>query len=174
MGKGGSILMITLWILTILVIFSLGLGHRAVINLKLTQYQKDRLSLSYLAKAGVNRSISEAVNDKTQNYDDLKDSWADNQDVFKDMSFQKNSSESVTIGYLTQDRKTGKDTVVYGLIDEERKININRIDAIGQRQLFEILKNTKLDTAKAEELKNIIVEWIDDKRTEAERSFKNS
>ena len=57
MNKKASILMINLWILALLVIFAIGLGHRASINLRLLRYQRDALKASLFANAGINKAV---------------------------------------------------------------------------------------------------------------------
>jgi len=49
--------MISLWILAILVVFALGLGRRAMMNLRIAKYQKDKLKASCLARAGIKQAI---------------------------------------------------------------------------------------------------------------------
>jgi len=79
-GNKGSILMIAMWVMAILVIFTLGLGHRASINLRLAKYQKDRLKAAYLAKAGISKAIAILQEDKntpqTSGYDSLNEIWS--------------------------------------------------------------------------------------------------
>lgn len=168
MNKKGSVLMITLWILAILVIFALGLGHRATINLRLVKYQRDRLKATYLAKAGINRAIVELETDKNT-YDSLNETWSTGSDstgksLFENVEIEEGLGETFTVKYLYD-----KDKNVYlCMADEERKININGIEPLGQKLLKEIfnfvdefrgLRGIKDD---AEGLKNAIVDYIDD------------
>ena len=55
--------MISLWILAILTILAVGIGHRVSMGLRLARYQKDKLKGLYLAKAGLKVLIVEK-NDK--------------------------------------------------------------------------------------------------------------
>ena len=57
MNKRASVLMIVLWILAALVLFALGLGHRASIHLKISSFQKDRIKAGFLARAGIQKAI---------------------------------------------------------------------------------------------------------------------
>lgn len=110
--------MISLWILAILVVFALGLGHRAAINLRLAKYQRDRLKTTCLAKAGINKAIAVLKKDiapdsPTKDYDSLLETWATGEDngnnIFKDIEIVKDSGEKFTL-YI---------------MDEESRININ-------------------------------------------------
>ena len=81
MNKKGSILMITLWILALLVIFTLSLGQRSLINLKLMRYQRDSLKAYYLAKSGINKAIDVLGKDENKDYDSLDESWSTGKDA---------------------------------------------------------------------------------------------
>lgn len=174
MGKKGSVLMISLWILAILVVFALGLGHRASINLRLARYQRDRLKALYLANVGINRAIAEIINDSTQNYDSLKDNWTDNKKVFekivlKEESAEENPAEFATVSYKVKDQTTGEEGIIYGVIDEERKVNINSLNKYLLQQLF-ILRGYETD---AEGLADVIIKWINSEKEEGKEIFKN-
>jgi len=155
--------MICLWILAILVVFALGLGHRAVINLQLAKYQRDRLKATCLAKAGINRAIVELENEDST-YDSLNDTWstgkdANNNNIFQDIEIVQNSGESFSVR----------------VTDEDAKININ--NAAGSKQLLAALL-TERNIEDADNLANTIIDWIDENNTnyrgEAENEvFKN-
>ena len=151
--------MVALWILASLVIFAVGLGYRTMIDLRLARYQRDRLKASCLAKAGLNRAISEIKND-TNTFDSFQDSWADNENIFKSISPENNANESASVFYTTID-EYNKPKIVYGVADEERKININRTDNYGQLLIEGLLFSlTEVDAADASTLSEIAVEWM--------------
>ncbi len=164
MDKKGSVLMISLWILAILVVFALGLGHRGVINLRLAGYQKGRLKATCLAKAGINRAIRELLKDNSD-YDTLSESWStgrdeNNNNIFEDIEIAEGSGEKFSVR----------------VTDEDAKININNADA-GSRQLLVALL-TDRNIEDADNLANTIIDWIDENNTnyrgEAENElFKN-
>jgi len=105
----------TIWILIILATLAVSIGHRVSLSLHLSNYQQEKLNAFYLARAGVNRSIFEIINDKTPDYDSLNDNWANNKEVFEKITLSKNNNEFSVVSH--------QDT--FGVIDEERKININ-------------------------------------------------
>ena len=151
--------MVALWILASLVIFAVGLGYRTMIDLRLARYQRDRLKASCLAKAGLNRAISEIKND-TNTFDSFQDSWADNENIFKSISPENNANESASVFYTTID-EYNKPKIVYGVADEERKININRTDNYGQLLIEAMLLSlTDVDAADAGALSEIAQEWV--------------
>lgn len=163
-NRKGSILMICLWILAILVIFAISLGNRAVINLRLARYQRDRLKAYCLAKAGINKAkvlLNEDENDPdTGDYDTVEECGVNLGDKKPEEIFSQNWNNKIdgfNIGY--KDYSGG---FVYGLRDEESKININRADETSRQQLTEffILNDINLDEAAA--LSDNIFDWIDE------------
>jgi len=163
--------MISLWILAILVVFAVGLGHRASINLRLARYQRDRLKAYFLAKAGIQKAIVQLENDKN-GYDNLDETWSTGIDsvtkkpLFENAEINEGSGETFTIRYL-YDKEKG---IYLCMSDEERKININFLDKKQLKQLF-ILRGLDAD---AESLAKTIFEWISGSGTEEEKKvFKN-
>lgn len=150
-------LIISLWILAILTILAISIGRQVSMALYLSKYQKNRLKAISLAKAGINRAIVELERDSTPNYDALNETWNTGGDstgksLFENVEIEQGSGETFTVT----------------ITDEERKININGIEPLGQNLLKEIfnfadefrgLRGIKDD---AEGLKNAIVDYIDD------------
>ncbi len=116
-SKAQAIIIIS-WVLVILTILVVVIGHRVSLALSLSGYHRDRLKAVYLAKAGINRAIAEIISDAAQDYDALTDSWADNEKVFAKIAFDGSQSEFATVGYTQEE-------FIFGTVDEERKININ-------------------------------------------------
>ncbi len=119
MKKNAQILIIALWILVILAVLAVSIGYRVSLALRLGSYQTEDLKSLYLAKSGVNRAIVEINRDLTKN-DNLSDSWAENQEAFRRISFSQDSSEFASVSYIDSNAD-----LVFGVQDEERKININ-------------------------------------------------
>ncbi|MFB3107794.1 MAG: PilX N-terminal domain-containing pilus assembly protein, partial [Candidatus Binatia bacterium] len=117
----GSILMVVLWILAFLVLLGIGLGYSTSIDQRLVSYQRDRLMALYLAKAGYFRASVEIEKDLTPKLDSYLDSWAHNPELFQEARLGEGT---FTVGYpvLTED---GSEEVVYGVMDEDRKVNVN-------------------------------------------------
>ena len=117
----GSILVLTLWILTMLVLLSVGLGYTTSIDQRLVSYQRDRLRALYLAKAGYFRALAEIEQDSTPEVDSYLETWAQNPEVFQDAAL----GEGIfTVSYSVPG-EDGEKKVVHGVVDEERKVNIN-------------------------------------------------
>lgn len=120
----GSVLIQVLWTLAILVLLSLALGSTTALDQRLVSYQRDRLTALYLAKAGYVRALVELERDPLPQADSYLDSWAHNPEAFRQAPL---GPGSFTVSYASpvspgQDRSAG---VVYGAVDEERKIDIN-------------------------------------------------
>lgn len=143
-------LIISLWILAILTILAISIGRQVSMALYLSKYQKNRLKAISLAKAGINRAIVELEEDSTPNYDALNETWNTGSDstgksLFENVEIEQGSGETFTLT----------------IIDEERKININKIDDFGKEQLVALFRFAGLGETEAGDLKNIIVAWID-------------
>lgn len=144
--RKGSVLMVSMWVLAMLVIFAIGLGRRASLNLKLSRLQRDGLRARFAAEAGIKKAIANLKNDQN-NYDSLDESWNANQKI----SF--GSGESFTLQ----------------IADEERKININ---TASQELINAMLKESGADEEKASRIAEYICIWRGDNNpsfdTEAE------
>lgn len=154
--------MITLWVLAMLAIFAVGLGHRSAVNLRLTRYQRDRLRAACLAKAAINRAIVELIQDGNNgnNYDTLSESWANNETIFKKIALSVNQDEYASVGYTVKDDYEQRQ--VFGLIDEEGKININECAKNDQRfqVLVKLFDFAGVEESESEKLKNLLVQWV--------------
>jgi type II secretory pathway component PulK len=127
--NNATILIITLWVLTLLSAITLSLTYRMGIELKIASNRLAVDKAFYTAKAGVVQAIS-VLNQDTNNYDALNESWSNyNADLysvnlFKDVSVGEGK---FNISYIYEkDIFSGGSTVFYGMEDEERKININK------------------------------------------------
>lgn len=117
----GSILIFVLWVLAVLSLLGLGLGYAASLDLRLVGYQRERLTALYLAKAGYVRALAELERDPTPEVDSYLDPWAHNPEAFQQTTLGEGRF-SVSYSLRGED---GSDGVVYGVIDEDRKVNIN-------------------------------------------------
>ena len=171
MNKRGSILIITLWILAILSLLAISFAHHTAIGIKLAEYHISSLRNLYICKAGIKRACYELNRDKEENvYDSLNDSWSNNPEAFKNVGV---GIGAFTISYQIED-DNGNVIRVYGMIDEERKININKLvkngvqDEVRISQVRKLLKILDIDTVIAD----YIVDWLDsDSLGEGEEDF---
>jgi hypothetical protein len=126
MRKKGSVLIISLWIATILALFTFGLAHRTSLNLKIVRNQKNRLKAYNLAMAGINKAIMLAQEDsrdsETKDYDTILECGVSLKDKEPKEIFSESSpetSEGFAVGFYNDSNE-----FVYGMTDEESKINV--------------------------------------------------
>ena len=141
MNKRAQTLIFSLWILAILTFLAVGIGHRVSMALRLSRYQRDKLKASCLAQAGMNIAIAELRKDNTNNYDSLDESWAENEGLFKKVVITENQDEFATVGYTIME--DGEQKIIFGVVDEERKLNIN---TASKELLLAFLEEYKIDS----------------------------
>ena len=130
-------------------VLSVGIGYRVSTGLKLNFAKRSALKAHYLANAGVNLAISEIKKlSIASTPDTLLDKWADNEDLFKKITINDNTQDFATVNSAD-----GK----YGVVDEERKININT----ASKELLTVLLE-ELDLASPEEVADNILIWRGD------------
>jgi type II secretory pathway component PulK len=122
MDKKAQILVFSLWVLVILTILTVHTAHRVAIALRLNYYQKNKLAAAYMAHAGLNRAIAEIESDSAD-FDSLIDGWADNKIAFEHIVIGDERRQAASVYFIQEEE--GKAASVFGVIDEQRKININ-------------------------------------------------
>ena len=140
----GAILLSSLWILIILTLMAAGISFRSRLMIRLTQNYLNETRHYQLALSGYYQALIVLGEDETKNYDALTDPWANNSEAFSEVSVEKTGKYSI---YYQQSTKE----TVYGILDEERKININTAPE-------EVLLNLPGFT---EELVASLSDWID-------------
>lgn len=124
MNKKSQVLIISLWVLLMLTILAVSIGHRVSLALRVSGYQRDALKAVYLARAGINLAGTELQKDQNQ-YDGLDEVWSTGLDpvskkpLFESLEIEKGSGETFTVGYPYDEEQ------YLCMMDEERKININ-------------------------------------------------
>ena len=149
--KKAQALIISLWVLVILTVLTVSVGHRVSMALHLSSYQKDKLKALYLAKAGVNCVIAELERD-LNSYDGLTENWVDNEEIFGKIMFTDNQNEFAVVSYVL--KEDGRDEIKFGVVDEEKKININTAN---KELLISLLEGYEVNGAA--DLANNILIW---------------
>ncbi|MFH1593562.1 MAG: hypothetical protein ABID09_02565 [Candidatus Omnitrophota bacterium] len=154
----GSILVITLWSLFLLTTFVIYLSYGVRQKLTLVKRLEERDQLHYISEAGVKTALFEIAkeNNVERTSDALRDNWSNNPGMFKDRRIGEGRF-SVLYNYL--DEESRSPGVRYGLIDEERKININTMDRAALQRLFKIVLGA--DEIEQQELAASIIDWRD-------------
>jgi len=162
--EGGSILIITLWSLCLLATFAVILGYGTRQKMVLVHRLDERDKLRFIAEAGVKKAISqlkkraetETETETERQYDSLNDDWSNNIGAFKQIRVADGRFD---ICYDYIDEQSAISETRYGLIDEERKLNINKASHTILRRLFRIVLD--FDKIEAQELAASIVDWRD-------------
>ncbi|MBI2870122.1 MAG: general secretion pathway protein GspK [Candidatus Omnitrophica bacterium] len=121
----GTILIITLWVVSILALFAVGIGYRMGLLIKMAGYKRDVKVARELAFAGFSWSLAQLAQDANA-YDSLYECGITLEDEEEpDKVFQR---LPVGQGYFTIShavRESRKWILKPGFTDEERKINVN-------------------------------------------------
>ncbi|MFH1381053.1 MAG: hypothetical protein ABIH57_02650 [Candidatus Omnitrophota bacterium] len=171
--QDGSILIVILWSLFFLSALAVAISAYVRPELDLAGKLMDRTKMYYLANAGVKRAILEIDRDETDTYDTLSDVWSNNNNVFTktevdDGSFSIVSrladepvNDSSNLPFLEPSRAQSIDgQAEYGLIDEGRKININKVPHSVLKKLFEI--TCEITSDEASDIADSIIDWRDE------------
>ena len=153
--RRGSTLIIALWSLFLLTIFAVQLG--AIVRQKATLIHRleDRDTRYLTAEAGVKQAIVQLRReDALFGADFLGERWSDRPDTFKEIRVGKGT---FTVSYDHRDGEYSR--VMYGMQDEESKINLNKAGMEVIARLIETAAN--LSRWDAEELAYCIVDWRD-------------
>lgn len=152
----GSIFILVLWAICLLSIFALSLGYTVRQRIALIQRFNERDKLHLIAEAGTKFAIIQIRRQEIKSYDALKDAWSNNEATFKDLNIADGKFD---ISYDFINEQTGLIETRFGVIDEERKININVAKEEELRRLFHILLG--IDEVEAQNLSASIIDWRD-------------
>ncbi|OGX36774.1 MAG: hypothetical protein A3C36_06585, partial [Omnitrophica WOR_2 bacterium RIFCSPHIGHO2_02_FULL_52_10] len=153
--RQGSALIIAVWALFLLSTFAVQLG--AIVRQKVTIVHRldNRDKLFYIADAGIKYAITQLrKEDALLEADFLSERWSDQEDVFKDRKFGQGSFQ---VSYTLNEGESSR--VMYGLSDEERKINLNTASVQVMTRLLE--HAAELSHNNAEEAAYCIIDWRD-------------
>ncbi|MEW6621007.1 MAG: type II secretion system protein GspK [bacterium] len=118
----GIALIMTLWLVMILAIMAFEIVNLMRVESNVAINFKEDAQAYSLAEAGVIQAINSLLTDESKDYDSLEDSWA------------KEISQELQIGSFT-----------VKIVDEQRKININEIDANILQEFIKRFVSTKTD-----------------------------
>jgi type II secretory pathway component PulK len=159
--KNGVILIAALWIVAILSLFAVTIGRQASISLRLASYDADKRKAYLIARAGMMRALSEkAIEYKTgmsSDIDAFSQSWASNEELFLRRAF---GAGYYTVGYEypVLEKGRGNPMMLYGLMDEQSKININ---TVSEETLINLLLYFDTDEDLALSIAGSIIDWRD-------------
>lgn len=136
--KKGSILIVALWSLFFLSALALALNAYINPQISLASKLKERAKCYYLAKAGVKKAVQTVAVDETLGFDALKD-------LRNDKEFKE--------------KELGEGVFNIDLMDEERKININKASFDVLKRFFEIAGGVTAEDASG--IADSVIDWRD-------------
>lgn len=158
----------TIWALFFLITITLSMGYGAKQRIALLRHLERSDKLHYIASAGIKTAIVELrKREKGKTTDNLNDIWNNNEKLFKQI---KLSEGECSVNY-TYTSNMGVKKVKYGVVDEERKININTENTEVITNIFRLSGATGVE--KAEELAQSIVDWRDSDNNERAKGAEN-
>lgn len=164
-GINGSILITSLWMTTILSLLAMGLGFRASIEARLGRYSLDKIRARYIANAGIAKA-KEALSKDGNAYDSLYECGTifvaeeSPENVFGAASNILPEGE-FSIYYLRKKEYEGTAERCYGMMDEERKININ-IEKTAPGNVAEYKRMlSRMSPFFTDEVINAMIDWQD-------------
>lgn len=154
-SKKASILIVTLWILVLLTLFLTGLASRLRPQLSFASKMKKRAKTYYLARGGIEKAIVDLGNVEDVGSEYLGAAWANDPENFKEAPL---GDGYITLSYIF-DQGQKDETILYGIMDESSKININKVPISVIQSLLENIG--QLDTEVAMDIANAIKDWRD-------------
>ncbi|NQT89793.1 MAG: general secretion pathway protein GspK [Candidatus Omnitrophica bacterium] len=161
MKNKGIILITALWIIAILTVFAVSIGRRCAISLKLTSYSVDRQKAFFIARAGILRALAEKSLEykrgRTTPINALSQRWANSKELFDGHRFG-DGTYTLAYEYPEWNVARQKNPTLYGLMDEQSRININFAP---KETLANLIESFDVDTDEAQEMAAAIVDWRD-------------
>jgi general secretion pathway protein K len=145
-----SILIIALWSVSFLTTMAVILGFQVRQKLILIKRLEDRDIVRLIADAGIKKAIASVVSVPQDKYSSLNQKWSNDSDAFKDVN--------VGEGRFSVSYENDSGTTCFGLIDEESKININKVNAQLIGRLFRL---AGLEESEAQDLAMSVIDWRD-------------
>ncbi|MBU2540439.1 MAG: general secretion pathway protein GspK [Candidatus Omnitrophica bacterium] len=152
------ILIVALWIVAILTLLAIGLAHRISIELHLIRFSRDRLKACSALEAAV-QSAAYIIAQDINGYDSMNEIWANgiwdefNESIFKDVKLK----QAVFSIIHKVDDETGVLSLLYGLSDEQARLNINTATANHLQTFF-----LEAEIENSREISASILDWIDE------------
>lgn len=154
--SSGSVLIIALWSLCIMASLAVILGYSVRQKAAVVSRIDERDKLRLIADAGVKHVIYELEKEPEKTYDCMKDPWSNNEKAFKGIMVDGGSCD---IRYRYNMDDSAVPMTRYGVIDEESKININKMSREAIQRLLGIAAN--MDEGASQSLAASIVDWRD-------------
>lgn len=146
-NNAGTVLVLSLWILTLLSLMASSLAFRAMLQMKVTRRHIEIVEGRYLAQGAVFWAMHILSKEDKLPYQALNQRWATDPGNFEERPLGQGK---FSVSYPWKDSELGL-VQRFGIIDEERKININTAPKEILMQLPEV----------TEEIVDAIIDWRD-------------
>lgn len=166
--QSGVVIITVLWVLVVLSLFAFSLGQGARIDLLLAKNFVGKVKSRYLAMAGVEYAIeqihADSMDEESSKYDSLvwcgvrPNAERSAQDMFQQHTVGDGYFE---ISYLRPTGDSDGPVRVFGLQDEERRLNINTLTKNNFRILSALLMELGFDEDQALTVTHAIIDWKD-------------
>jgi len=155
---GGSVLILAVWTLLFLSVIAVAVGARVSSHMDLAWNLSNRAVCYYSAKAGV-EAAEAVIRGGTNSWIDLSQDWNKGSEFLVDITV----GEGVFTVFHVELAADGRSVTNFGVIDEDRKVNINAATNDAGRQLVRSLIEVAggIDAEKAEGIAACIADWID-------------
>jgi len=153
----GSILIISLWSISLLSVFSVILAYGVRQEAMLVKRLDENDKLSFILEAAPQAAFIEFEKSLEGTVCDcLKDAWNNDPAAFKDVMI---GDGVVDFFYDHIDEDNGSLEARYGIVDENRKININKANNQVLERLFQLALG--FNESSSQELAACIIDWRD-------------
>ena len=149
-----SVLIVALWAISLLTVFAVILSSKVKQQLAVALRLEERGKLRFICEAGVKKAIMQIRKSFNNSCDTFKDQALNNEAAFRD---QRLGGAILNVCYNTDNEQPP--LVLFGAIDEQGKININKSEEEVLRRLFRLALGS--GEMKAQELAASIVDWRD-------------
>lgn len=157
--KHATILVTTLWILTLLTLLAIGIGVRMGVDIKLISFFLNSSKAHYLAEAGLRKAVALIEADENGACDSLNETWSSGYDSEEEKYLLKDielGDGTFTVSYEFGKDEGGKPIYLYGASDEEGRLNINQLDGEALAKL----------PGFTSEIADCVLDWRDDNDVE--------
>lgn len=151
-NRQGSVLLIVLWSLLLITFFTVTLSGVVTQKLNVSGRIEEKIIEHFAAVAGIETAKAVLADDQSEDHNAFYNNWAGNETAFKEQK-AGNALFSVSYTIKTEDLKP---LTVYGLMDEERKLNINKADIETLTRFFDFF-----EIKKAGDLAASVIDWRD-------------
>jgi type II secretory pathway component PulK len=164
-NKSGVVIVTVMWVLVMLSILAVSVGKSAHMEMAMTKFMMGRVQAKYLAFAGVNQAVDQLSADTQDEASNVEDNLgycgipknANTEEIFKDVKMDRGI---FSVSYTMKDEGK-KETTVYGMMDEERNINLNTLTPANIRMLIELLNMLDVNSDEAKTVAYAILDWVD-------------